>query len=462
MSIHLQCEFPLVKIMEIAHCCRVIVLIVSYVLPMVYSQDCNPTQVHIVGSIDASTSMTISYLTKSSKCASTVFYGVTKDDLSMEYTTKDDSFSYTSNTTKFGPYTSDYIHHVTLNNLIPDTNYFYKIANSTKTYDFVLPPPTTINYSDFPLKFALVGDLGQTNNSRLTVAHITENNPHEFAAILHAGDMSYADAEQPRWDSYFEMIEAVAATTPWYVSAGNHEIEINDQTYEVFTAYQSRYKMPNLVPASIQNASPDQFTGNPTPSVFQGHYENGNSYYKTEIGPATIIFLNSYTDTNLDSPQYIWLENTLASVDRVITPWLFVLFHCPFYNSFNDHQNEIQEVTMMNSMENLFINNRVNAIFSGHVHGYERTKQVAYGELDDTAPMYVIIGDGGNREGHADKFLSDTPPVWSAYRNGEVFGLGSLTINSKNSATWSWIKNVNETSLFASGDTVELENSYFL
>ena len=105
---------------------------------------------------------------------------------------------------------------------------------------------------------------------------------------------------------------------------------------------------------------------------------------------------------------------------------------------------------------------RVNAIFSGHVHGYERTKNVAFSAIDETGPMYVIIGDGGNREGHSSGFLDHNPPVWSAFRDNTVFGLGALTLQSNKKAVWTWIKNVNETKLFAEADSVTLENQYFL
>ena len=30
--------------------------------------------------------------------------------------------------------------------------------------------------------------------------------------LIHAGDLSYADCEQPRWDSYAQMIEPLAST----------------------------------------------------------------------------------------------------------------------------------------------------------------------------------------------------------------------------------------------------------
>ena len=77
-----------------------------------------------------------------------------------------------------------------------------------------------------------------------------------------------------------------------------------------------------------------------TPSEMYGaHYDYGNSFYSFEWGPATILMLNSYTDTSEGSAQYEWLENVLENeIDRDRTPWVLALYHCPSYNSFSDHQ----------------------------------------------------------------------------------------------------------------------------
>ena len=40
---------------------------------------------------------------------------------------------------------------------------------------------------------------------------------------FYAGDLSYADGYQPRWDSFGRLIEPSAARVPWQVIEGNHE-----------------------------------------------------------------------------------------------------------------------------------------------------------------------------------------------------------------------------------------------
>jgi hypothetical protein len=70
------------------------------------------------------------------------------------------------------------------------------------------------------------------------------------------------------------------------------------------------------------------------------HEESGstsNFYYSFEVH---IIMLGSYTDFDVDSNRYKWLEADLAQVDRKKTPWILVLLHAPWYNTNTAHQGE--------------------------------------------------------------------------------------------------------------------------
>jgi hypothetical protein len=71
------------------------------------------------------------------------------------------------------------------------------------------------------------------------------------------------------------------------------------------------------------------------------------------------------------TPQYVWLKNELASVDRKQTPWLIVVFHSPWYNSNLYHYLEGE--TMRVQFESWLVKAKVDIVFSGHVHAYERT-----------------------------------------------------------------------------------------
>uniref|UniRef100_A0A804R8U9 Purple acid phosphatase C-terminal domain-containing protein n=1 Tax=Zea mays TaxID=4577 RepID=A0A804R8U9_MAIZE len=82
---------------------------------------------------------------------------------------------------------------------------------------------------------------------------------------------------------------------------------------------------------------------------------------------------------------------------------------------------------------------RVDAVFAGHVHAYERFHRVYAGKEDPCGPVYVTIGDGGNREGLADKFIDPQPSI-SVFREAS-FGHGRLEVVNTTHALWTWHRN---------------------
>ncbi|KAG2242060.1 hypothetical protein Bca52824_096098, partial [Brassica carinata] len=127
----------------------------------------------------------------------------------------------------------------------------------------------------------------------------------------------------------------------------------------------------------------------------------------------------------------------LTKVDRERTPWLIALFHVPWYNSNDAHQNEGDG--MMAEMEPLLYASGVDIVFTGHVHAYERTKRVNNGKSDPCGPVHITIGDGGNREGLARKY-KDPSPEWSVFREAS-FGHGELQMVNSTHAHWTWHRN---------------------
>lgn len=149
------------------------------------------------------------------------------------------------------------------------------------------------------------------------------------------------------------------------------------------------------------------------------------------------------------TPQYEWLKAELPKVNRSETPWLIVLTHSPWYNSYSYHYMEGETMRVM--FEPWFVKYKVDVVFAGHVHAYERSvcalasflyfrlssylavqlcsgffwccvitgryvqqervSNIAYNIVngicspvkDQSAPVYITIGDGGNIEGLANK-----------------------------------------------------------
>jgi len=79
-------------------------------------------------------------------------------------------------------------------------------------------------------------------------------------------------------------------------------------------------------------------------------------------------------------------------------------------------------------MEDL-IHGKVDIVFNGHVHAYERSHPVYHDELTPASEggiTYITIGDGGNREEFAIPW-ADPQPDWSAIREF-AYGFGELQV----------------------------------
>eukprot|EP00943_MAST-04B_sp_MAST-4B-sp1_P003292 g3292.t1 len=345
-------------------------------------------------------------------------------------------------------YKSQYFHHLKINHLQPGTQYFYQVGNNPsdknhqkwgEIYSFITPPSSknkdsSIN-ENVAVNLAIVGDLGQTKVSKKTLDLIRQRG-NRIKGIIIAGDLSYADCDQSRWQTWFDLIqhEHISSTFPIMVAPGNHEVEGrhmcgNDDVKEEFVAYRRRFYMPTAQFAQFRN-----------------------TYYSFEVPRlAHFIILCPYCPFDAESTQYKWFEEDIRKVDRSQTPWLFVVTHEPFYCSNKAHYKEAED--MRKVYEPLFSRYHVNMVFSGHVHSYERTHPIYNEQVVDShktsstdtpveeqkgkqdGTVYITVGDGGNREGLAIGFF-DEKPEWSARRERK-YGFGELEITPTR-ATWTW------------------------
>ncbi|XP_057967627.1 bifunctional purple acid phosphatase 26-like [Malania oleifera] len=380
-----------------------------------------PQQVHITQGDYDGNAVIISWVTFDEPGPSNVQYG-TSEKIN-EFHAEGKMTNYT-----FYEYKSGYIHHCLVNGLKYDTKYYYKIGNGDSSRDFWFQTPPKID-PDSPYKFGIIGDLGQTFNSLSTLEHYVESGGQ---TVLFVGDLSYSDRYQYndvgiRWDTWGRFVEHSAAYQPWIWSAGNHEIEYMPYMGEVdpFKSYLHRYATPHV---ASDSSSP--------------------LWYAIRRASAHIIVLSSYSSFVKYTPQWMWLKKELQKVDREKTPWLIVLMHIPMYNSNEAHFMEGESMRVV--FESWFVRYKVDVIFAGHVHAYERSHRISnlhynvssvdpYPVLDQSAPIYITVGDGGNQEGLAGHFM-DPQPDYSAFREAS-YGHSTLEIKNRTHALYNWIRN---------------------
>ncbi|KAG7983263.1 hypothetical protein I3843_04G096500 [Carya illinoinensis] len=369
-------------------------------------------------------------------------------------------------------YTSGIIHHARLTGLKPSTLYYYRcgdpsIPAMSKLHSFKSMPISGPRF--YPDRIAVVGDLGLTYNTTTTISHLISNKPD---LVLLVGDVTYAnlyltngtgsdcyscsfpqtpihETYQPRWDYWGRFMQNLVSKVPIMVVEGNHEIEAQAGN-QTFAAYSSRFAFP-----SDESGSSSTF------------------YYSFNAGGIHFIMIGAYIAYNKSADQFKWLERDLANVDRSITPWVVAAWHPPWYSSYKAHYREVE--CMRVAMEELLYSYGVDIVFNGHVHAYERSNRVYNYSLDPCGPVYITVGDGGNREKmaikHADdpgncpdplttpdqymggfcatnftsgpaagKFCWDRQPEYSALRESS-FGHGILKVKNETWALWTWYRN---------------------
>eukprot|EP01018_Ginkgo_biloba_P017315 Gb_14854 [translate_table: standard] len=140
--------------------------------------------------------------------------------------------------------------------------------------------------------------------------------------------------------------------------------------------------------------------------------------------------------------------------------------HSPFYNSNKAHYMEGDSMRAV--FEPWFVKYKVDIVFAGHVHAYERSyriSNIAYnitnGDCspikDRSAPVYITIGDGGNIEGLATNY-TEPQPAYSAFREAS-YGHAMLETKNYTHAYYYW--NRNEDGVSNTSDSFWFYNRYW-
>jgi hypothetical protein len=219
---------------------------------------------------------------------------------------------------------------------------------------------------------------------------------------------------------------------------GNHDVESNPSTGEMFTAYETRFRMPHIAQAEIGRAKLESdFDLN---KMYRLKYDYGNSFYSFTYGPSYNIVLNAFADFEPGSKQYNWLVDDLNSIDREITPWVTVTVHCPMYSTFVQHHNDPQLINLKLYLEPILVMYKVNFVLSGHLHGYSRTKPVAFNNVtEENGIIHIVLGNGG-RQANAPFLNPDHAEEWIAVRDHTTYGYGLIEFMNDTIARYEWVQ----------------------
>jgi predicted phosphodiesterase len=260
-------------------------------------------------------------------------------------------------------------HIVTLNDLVPGTKYYYKVSSG----DTVLASGDTFfqtNKSETNPSFTFVvfGDSGTAGRAQMDVARLIEKISPDL--LLHTGDVIYPAGAAEDYDpKFFHPYQNTLKRVPIYPCLGNHDLYTNNGQ-----AYLDAFILP------------ERESGSGSERYYSFDYANAH-FICLDVETSLFPQGNDYKN----SAQYRWLVKDLEATDK---KWKFAFFHKPVYSSVMS-DNHSRKTDFQKKLSPLFENYKVDIVFSGHNHNYERTKPIKEGRVSEEGITYVITGGGG-------------------------------------------------------------------
>jgi acid phosphatase type 7 len=185
---------------------------------------------------------------------------------------------------------------------------------------------------------------------------------------------------------------------------------------------------------------------------------NNGSYFSLDIGPSlhlTTFNTETALDTaDVDTNQTLWLlgDLGLARAGDANRTWVLAGAHRPLYCT-NDGGKGSDCGTfaslLRSQVEGVFAQTKTDMVFAAHMHGFERTYPVNNGTVVGTnftnpgAPVYVVNGAAGNREGNENPNGNMPWSVPGAHYGDIGFGLMTLVGGGpagSNSLTYEFVR----------------------
>ncbi len=244
---------------------------------------------------------------------------------------------------------------------------------------YVLAPTPA---ADAGFRFCHYGDQSTSEAAQAVTAAVSERAP-DFLMIV--GDLSYANGEQSVWDTYFDMLEPLAARIPVMTTPGNHEAKDGGGD-----GYDSRIRQPGQ-----------------------------NFYYGFDYG--RVHFFCSTAGCLLDgvisaaslATELLAMEADLAQAAlrraRGEIDFIVVAQHYTIWT--NEDGRNPANLSLVLLEEQILLRYGVDLLLVGHDHIYERSKPMAFGRASDGGYVQVTQGGGGQSLYE----LLETPADWSAY-----------------------------------------------
>ena len=230
-------------------------------------------------------------------------------------------------------------HHVTLTDLTPAIDYYYRVFPDGDLKTFTTFPVYTDSF-----RFIAFGDTRSDSVAHQAV--INEMLDNDFDFLMHSGDFIADGNSTNDWRTFFNIEDTVIQNKQFFPTIGNHE--------SPYWPYDTLFALPD-----------------------------SEDYYSVRY--ANAFFVNLNTQMWMWGDQRTWLEDELyVAYNDTSIDWIFVNLHRPPYSSGN-HGSQLD---VRSAWCSLFEAYGVDVVFAGHDHDYERTIPV-------NEVVYIVTGGGG-------------------------------------------------------------------
>jgi Icc-related predicted phosphoesterase len=272
------------------------------------------------------------------------------------------------------------VYRTALTNLVPGSNFIYRVLqNGKEVFTAEAKAPKSAEQA---FRFVAFGDIGAGTPEAKQIANGVFNAKPDI--IFVPGDIVYdygliSEYQSKFWPIYnADKVDAVGVplmrSVPFVAALGNHDADTRDlDKHPDALAYYDYWDQPLNGPVGKEggafvpilkgsDANKKAFTdaaGERYPRMANFSFNYGNAHY-------TILDADTYVDWT-DKEITDWVTKDLA--DSKDMDWHFVVYHHPGFNSSREHFEQQQ----MRLLAPIFEKGKVDIVFCGHVHNYQRS-----------------------------------------------------------------------------------------
>jgi predicted phosphodiesterase len=272
------------------------------------------------------------------------------------------------------------VYRTALTGLVPGSTFTYRVLkNNKEVFSSQAQAPRS---ADQPFRFVVFGDIGAGTPEAKQIANGVYNAKADLVVV--PGDIVYdygliSEYRSRFWPIYnTDKVDSIGVplmrSVPFVGAVGNHDADSRDlDKAPDALAYYHYWDQPlngpvgkeggAFVPVLTGSESNKkafmQGAGNRYPRMTNFSFNYGNAHY-------TFLDADTYVDWT-DKELTGWVTKDLADAKNAV--WRFVVYHHPGFNSSREHFEQQQ----MRLLSPIFEAGKVDIVFNGHVHNYQRS-----------------------------------------------------------------------------------------